>query len=109
MRAKSALLLASVALAIGGLTSACSESGSDQGAQAAAAAPQVPVAQVVVRELAPSAEFNGSLAAPQSVELRPRVSGAIVSVHVPEGAIVRKGQLLFRIDPRPFLDRKSVV
>lgn len=102
MRAKSALLLASVALAIGGLTSACSESGGDQGAQAAAAAPQVPVAQVVVRELAPSAEFNGSLTAPQSVELRPRVSGAIVSVHVPEGALVRKGQLLFRIDPRPF-------
>lgn len=103
MRSKSALLLASVALAIGGLTSACSPSGGDQGAQAGApAAPQVPVAQVVVRELAPSAEFNGSLSAPQSVELRPRVSGAIVSVHVPEGAIVRKGQLLFRIDPRPF-------
>nr|WP_286131219.1 efflux RND transporter periplasmic adaptor subunit [Blastomonas sp. CCH5-E3] len=55
-----------------------------------------------MRELAPSAEFNGSLSAPQSVELRPRVSGAIVSVHVPEGVLVRKGQLLFRIDPRPF-------
>ena len=101
MPTKSALLLASIALAIGGLTSACSKSGGDQGAQAAAA-PQVPVAQVVVRELAPSAEFNGSLSAPQSVELRPRVSGAIVSVHVPEGVLVRKGQLLFRIDPRPF-------
>ena len=100
MPTKSALL-ASIALAIGGLTSACSKSGGDLGAQAAAA-PQVPVAQVVVRELAPSAEFNGSLSAPQSVELRPRVSGAIVSVHVPEGVLVRKGQLLFRIDPRPF-------
>ena len=107
MRVKNALLLASVALAIGGLTSACSESGGGQAAQAQAA-PQVPVAQVEVRELAPTAEFNGSLTSPQSVELRPRVSGAIVSVHVPEGALVRKGQLLFRIDPRPFqvaLDR----
>ncbi|HEY4547725.1 MAG TPA: efflux RND transporter periplasmic adaptor subunit [Pedomonas sp.] len=101
MRVRSALLLASVVLAIGGLSSACSESGGNQTAQAPAI-PQVPVAQVVVRELAPSTEFNGSLSAPQSVELRPRVSGTIVSVHVPEGALVRKGQLLFRIDPRPF-------
>ncbi|HEX7740918.1 MAG TPA: efflux RND transporter periplasmic adaptor subunit, partial [Sphingobium sp.] len=62
----------------------------------------MPVAQVIVRELAPSSEFNGSLTAPKSVELRPRVSGQIIGVDVPEGGMVRQGQTLFRIDPRPF-------
>lgn len=65
-------------------------------------APQVPVAEVVVRDIAPSAEFTGHLAAAQNVELRPRVSGAIDSVSVPEGGLVRKDQLLFQIDARPY-------
>lgn len=98
MRKSVAFLIATVA--VSGL-GACSESGPDQ-KTLAAAAPSVPVAVVLVRDMAATAEFNGSLSAPQSVELRPRVSGAIVSVDVPEGALVKKGQLLFRIDPRPF-------
>ena len=68
----------------------------------ALAAPQVPVAEVITRELAPSAEFTGFVAATRSVELRPRVGGSIESVSVPEGGLVREGQLLFQIDPRPF-------
>ncbi|MCW9331459.1 efflux RND transporter periplasmic adaptor subunit, partial [Klebsiella pneumoniae] len=36
------------------------------------------------------------------VELRPRVGGTIDAVSVPEGSMVRQGQLLFQIDPRPF-------
>lgn len=100
MRKSAGLRFVIAAAMLGGL-SACSGS-SDRQQGGAPAAPQVPVAQVTVRDLAPSTEFNGALSAPQSVELRPRVSGAIVSVHVPEGALVRKGQLLFRIDPRPY-------
>ncbi|AFK54085.1 secretion protein HlyD [Tistrella mobilis KA081020-065] len=69
---------------------------------AAPPAPQVPVAEVVTREIAPSAEFTGFVAATRSVELRPRVGGAIEAVSVPEGGLVREGQLLFQIDPRPF-------
>lgn len=72
------------------------------GPAAAMPAPQVPVAEVVTRELAPVAEFTGYLAAIRTVELRPRVGGAIDSVSVPEGGLVRQGQLLFQIDPRPF-------
>ncbi len=101
MRHSAAIPLAVLPLLVGAL-GACSDSGSKAAQGGAPTAPQVPVAEVVVRALAPSAEFNGSLSAPESVELRPRVSGAIISVHVPEGAIVTKGQLLFRIDPRPF-------
>lgn len=65
-------------------------------------APQVPVAQVVTRDLASSAEFTGYLAATKTVELRARVGGEVNSVSVPEGGLVRQGQLLFQIDPRPF-------
>lgn len=89
-----------------GLLAACSDPSKGAGGggpgQGAPSAPQVPVAQVIVRDIAPAAEFSGALAAPKSVELRPRVSGQIVAVSVPEGAMVAKGQSLFRIDPRPF-------
>lgn len=64
--------------------------------------PQVPVAEVVVRVLAPSSEFTGVIAAAKTVELRPRVGGSIETVSVPEGGLVERGQLLFQIDARPF-------
>ncbi|MDH4984358.1 efflux RND transporter periplasmic adaptor subunit [Aminobacter anthyllidis] len=64
--------------------------------------PQVPVAEVVTRVLAPSSEFTGVVAAAKTVELRSRVGGAIETVSVPEGGLVERGQLLFQIDPRPF-------
>lgn len=73
-----------------------------QDAAAAPGAPTVPVAQVITREIAPAAEFTGSLASPETVELRPQVGGPIQSVSVPEGGFVRRGQLLFQLDPRPF-------
>lgn len=65
-------------------------------------APQVPVAEVITRNVALSVEFTGHFEATKSVELRPRVGGAIDAVSVPEGGLVRPGQLLFQIDPRPF-------
>ena len=47
-------------------------------------------------------EFTGRLQAVDSVEVRPRVSGLVSAVRFEEGAIVRRGALLFQIDPRPF-------
>jgi multidrug efflux system membrane fusion protein len=47
-------------------------------------------------------EFTGRLQAVDSVEVRPRVSGLVSAVRFDEGAIVRQGDLLFQIDPRPF-------
>ncbi|WOB71889.1 efflux RND transporter periplasmic adaptor subunit [Achromobacter xylosoxidans] len=68
----------------------------------APAGPSVPVAEVITRVIAPSAEFTGFLAAPRTVELRSRVGGTVDAVSVPEGSLVRQGQPLFQIDPRPF-------
>ncbi|WP_439273358.1 efflux RND transporter periplasmic adaptor subunit [Pseudochrobactrum sp. HB0163] len=65
-------------------------------------APQVSVAQVITRKIAPFAEFSGHIEAVRAVELRPRVGGAIDAVSVPEGGLVQAGELLFQIDPRPF-------
>ena len=74
----------------------------ETGEVASAPGPQVPVAEVVTRVMAPWAEFTGMVAAPSTIELRPRVGGMIESAHVPEGGFVERGQLLFQIDPRPF-------
>ncbi|WP_114240932.1 efflux RND transporter periplasmic adaptor subunit [Dyella sp. C9] len=73
-------------------------------------APAVTVAQVLVRPVDDADEFTGRLQAVDTIQLRPRVSGYVDSIHFKEGAIVRKGDLLFRIDPRPYqaeVDRLS--
>ena len=62
----------------------------------------VEVTPVVFQELRRWDDFTGRLEAIQSVEVRPRVGGYIDAATLPEGAHVRKGQLLFQIDPRPF-------
>jgi RND family efflux transporter MFP subunit len=62
----------------------------------------VTVATPLVREVNEWDDYVGRFEPSQSVEVRPRVSGAIVGVHFADGAIVHKGQLLFTIDPRPF-------
>jgi membrane fusion protein, multidrug efflux system len=65
-------------------------------------APEVSVAEVIAQPLHEWQEFTGRLEGRERVEVRPRVAGFIDSVHFEDGARVRKGQLLFRIDPRPF-------
>jgi RND family efflux transporter MFP subunit len=47
-------------------------------------------------------DYVGRFEASQAVEIRPRVSGALQSIHFKDGDIVHKGQLLFVIDARPF-------
>ena len=64
--------------------------------------PQVTVATVIERSVTEWDEFTGRLQAVDSVEVRPRVSGLIAAVRFQEGAIVRRGDPLFEIDPRPF-------
>jgi RND family efflux transporter MFP subunit len=69
---------------------------------AAPPAPTVTVATALVRPVAEWDDYSGRFEASKTVEVRPRVSGAIVAVHFVDGAVVRQGQLLFTIDPRPF-------
>lgn len=68
----------------------------------APAAPKVSVAKVIEQPINEWDEFTGRLEAPETVEVRPRVSGQVDLVAFTEGAQVKKGDLLFQIDPRPF-------
>lgn len=65
-------------------------------------AAKVSVAEVIEQPLNEWDEFTGRLEAPESVQIRPRVSGFVDKVSFNEGALVKKGDLLFQIDPRPF-------
>src|SRR5438105_15915838 len=72
-----------------------------------ASAPQqgplpVNVVTVVEKEVNEWDEFTGRLDPVESVEIRPRVSGYITEIHFEAGAIVKKGDLLYVIDPRPY-------
>jgi RND family efflux transporter MFP subunit len=72
---------------------------------AAAAAPPPPVVTVatpIVRPVNLWDDYVGRFEATRTVEVRPRVAGEVTAVHFKDGAIVRKGDLLFTIDPRPF-------
>ncbi len=64
--------------------------------------PPVTVAEPARREIVEWNEYTGQFAAIDTVEVRSRVSGYLESVHFDDGRIVRKGDLLFVIDPRPF-------
>lgn len=61
------------------------------------------VAAVDSRDVSLWEEFSGRLEAIERVDLRPRIPGAIESVHFREGSLVRKGDLLFTIDPAPYI------
>ena len=62
----------------------------------------VSVAAVVKKSITEWDEYSGHIEAIESAEIRPRVSGHLNRIHYPEGSLVRKGQLLFTIDPREY-------
>ncbi len=64
--------------------------------------PRVKVSPPVEKEVADYVEFSGQTAAVKTVEVRARVWGYLESVNFKEGALVKKGDVLFQIDPRPY-------
>ncbi|HEX8281542.1 MAG TPA: efflux RND transporter periplasmic adaptor subunit, partial [Chthoniobacterales bacterium] len=62
----------------------------------------VNVVTVVEKEVSEWDEFTGRIEAVDSVDIRPRVSGYVSEIHFEEGAIIKKGDLLYVIDPRPY-------
>lgn len=68
----------------------------------AAPAPSISVATVVSRQISDFDEFTGRFEAVERVEIRPRVTGYISSVNFAQGREVRRGEVLFVIDPRPY-------
>jgi len=82
-----------------GLLTGC-YSKSAQSVQQPPSAAKVTVAPVGKQEVVEWEEFTGRTEAIETVEVRPRVSGHIQEVHFQSGELVKKGDVLFTIDPR---------
>ena len=97
LRAAALALAAAVALA------GCGDGRGDAKAQAGPPpAPPVSVAAAIEKDVIESDEFPGRVEAIESVGVRARINGYLQSIHFKPGAEVKKGDLLFQIDPRPF-------
>ena len=96
-------MLASAVAALA-LLSGCGRSGAGDAhaSNGPPPAPEVQVAEVALPAIRPWDEFNGRIDAVESVQLRSRVSGYIERIAFVEGQEVKKGQLLFVIDQRPY-------
>jgi RND family efflux transporter MFP subunit len=90
-------LLAAPLLAL----AACGESDSTKG-KGAPPPPQVTVATPVKRTIIDRDEYVGRFVAVDAVEIRARVSGYLEKIHFIDGALVKKDELLFTVDRRPF-------
>lgn len=104
-RGRALLILLLVALVAAGGYAAYRYWGfwNQQGPTAAAPPPPaVTVAKPLVKDLVEWSDFTGQFEAIDSVEVRPRVSGYLESVDFTDGQIVKKGDLLFVIEPKPF-------
>ncbi|GJG93104.1 efflux RND transporter periplasmic adaptor subunit [Cupriavidus pauculus] len=65
-------------------------------------AADVDVATVVAQQITEWQSYSGRLEAIDKVDIRPLVPGKIVAVHFKDGQLVKKGESLFTIDPRPY-------
>src|SRR4051812_21729080 len=94
------ITLAAIATAAAALA-ACGQSQS-QPKSTAPAPPQVTTANPVARQIAEQDEYVGRFVAIEAVEVRAPVAGYLDAIHFRDGQIVRKGDLLFTVDRRPF-------
>jgi RND family efflux transporter MFP subunit len=67
-----------------------------------AGGPQVQVAQVVVKDVSITSEWVATLDGYVNAQIQPQVSGYLIKQNYAEGSLVRKDDVLFEIDPRPF-------
>jgi len=93
--AHSAVLFSSLCLGLAG----CARNGPET---APAAPPTVSVSYPVEREVTDYVDFTGRTAAVDSVEVRARVWGYLDKVNFKEGTLIKKGSVLFEIDPRTY-------
>ncbi|MEC3948081.1 efflux RND transporter periplasmic adaptor subunit [Sphingobium sp. HWE2-09] len=77
--------------------------GQPQAQASAAPVVTVGIAAPLMRHVVQWDDYVGRFAPSQTVDVRPRVSGPVTAIHFHDGDIVRKGQLLFTLDQRPFL------
>jgi RND family efflux transporter MFP subunit len=97
------IVVALVILAAGGYWLIAERGGASKGQAAAApSAPPVTVSPPLQQEVTEWDEYTGQFAAVDYVEIRARVSGYLQEIHFEDGQLVKKGDLLFLIDPRPY-------
>ncbi|HEU4838128.1 MAG TPA: biotin/lipoyl-binding protein, partial [Micavibrio sp.] len=96
--------VAALTLLAGGMALVQFTQMSEAAAQAGGEMPAMPVPYVLIEEKPVQIwkEFSGRLTAVDYVEIRPQVSGLIQKVHFQDGQIVKKGDILYSIDPRPY-------
>ncbi|MCR4159477.1 efflux RND transporter periplasmic adaptor subunit [Kerstersia gyiorum] len=107
-----ALVLAAALVATGGYLAfgPSPGAGTAQAQPAPPAGAPVDVAPAFTRSIVDWQRYSGRLEAIEHVEVRPQVSGTLTRIHFKDGALVRKGDDLFTIDPRPYaaeVDRAS--
>ena len=74
----------------------------NEAAEAPAAPPAVSAAKVISKPITEFDEFTGRFEAVERVEIRPRVSGYVTATHFQQGHEVKKGDVLYVIDARPY-------
>jgi len=97
---KSAPLALSAIAAL--VLAACGQPHAKEAGPGMAGGPPITAAAVVEKSIMETQEFSGRLEAVERVEIRPRVSGYIAAVNFKPGALVKKGDVLFVIDQRPY-------
>lgn len=84
------------------IVASCQPGQDAQGQAAAPPPPPVTIANPIKQKITDWDEFTGRIDASESVRLFSQVTGYLQSIHFVDGSEVKKGQLLFQIDPRPF-------
>jgi len=84
------------------ILASCARNEAAEVAQNAPPPPPVQASKVVTKQVTEFDEFTGRFEAVERVELRPRVSGYITSAHFQQGREVKKGEILYVIDARPY-------
>ncbi|RYE20497.1 MAG: efflux RND transporter periplasmic adaptor subunit [Sphingobacteriales bacterium] len=79
--------------------------GSSNAENTAPPPPELPVISVSLKPVTTYTDFTASLQGSRDIEIRPQVDGYLEAILVDEGAQVRKGQTLFRIDARPYREQ----
>lgn len=100
---RSTIAIAVAVLLVAGIATVSMSGHAEKAEQAAVpAGTPVTVAKVLDRSIIEWDDFSGRVEAMEHVAIRPRVSGTIDAVHFQDGQLVKKGDLLFTIDPRPY-------
>lgn len=84
------------------ILAACDKGSNAKPANQGPSAPAVTVSQPIQKEVVEWDEYTGRMDAVETVEIRARVSGYLSKIYFRDGAKVKKGDLLYLIDPRPY-------